>query len=60
MSLDQLNQKRKEQNLIDYWMIPNTSAGFREPEAIYRLADEVERARMRAINHPRIHNSPLP
>ena len=58
MSLDQLNQKLKEQ--IGYWTIPNTSAGFREPEAIYRLAEEVEQATMRAINHPRIHNSPLP
>ena len=58
MSLDQLNQKLKEQNrLLDD---SQYQRGFREPEAIYRLADEVERARMRAINHPRIHNSPLP
>ena len=33
MSLEELNQKLKEQNLIGYWTIPNTSTGFREPEA---------------------------
>jgi gentisate 1,2-dioxygenase len=33
MSLDELNRKLKEQNLIGYWTIPNTSTGFREPEA---------------------------
>ena len=31
-----LNQKLKEQNLIGYWTIPNTSTGFREPEPSYR------------------------
>lgn len=36
MSLDELNQKLKAQNLIGYWTIPNTSTGFREPEASYR------------------------
>ena len=36
MSLEDLNQKLKEQNLIGYWTIPNTSTGFREPEANYR------------------------
>lgn len=36
MSLEELNQKLKEQNLIGYWTIPNTSTGFREPEANYR------------------------
>ena len=39
MSLDQLNQKLKEQNrLLDD---SQYQRGFREPEAIYRLADEV-------------------
>jgi gentisate 1,2-dioxygenase len=32
MSLEGLNQELKEQNLIGYWTIPNTSTGFREPE----------------------------
>ena len=32
MSLAELNQELKEQNLIGYWTIPNTSTGFREPE----------------------------
>jgi gentisate 1,2-dioxygenase len=36
MSLDELNQKLKEQNLIGYWTIPNTSTGFRAPEANYK------------------------
>jgi hypothetical protein len=36
MSLEELNQKLKEQNLIGYWTIPNTSTGFREPEANFR------------------------
>jgi gentisate 1,2-dioxygenase len=36
MSLEELNQKLKEQDLIGYWTIPNTSTGFREPEANYR------------------------
>lgn len=36
MSLEELNQKLKEQNLIGYWTIPNTSTGFRQPEANYR------------------------
>ena len=36
MSREELNQKLKEQNLIGYWTIPNTSTGFREPEANYR------------------------
>jgi gentisate 1,2-dioxygenase len=36
MSLEELNQKLKEQNLIGYWTIPNTSTGFREPEANYK------------------------
>ncbi len=36
MSLDELNQKLKAQNLIGYWTIPNTSTGFREPEASYQ------------------------
>lgn len=36
MSLEELNQKLKAENLIGYWMIPNTSTGFREPEAGYR------------------------
>ena len=36
MSLDELNRKLKEQNLIGYWTIPNTSTGFREPEANFR------------------------
>jgi gentisate 1,2-dioxygenase len=36
MSLQELNQKLKEQNLIGYWTIPNTSTGFREPEANFR------------------------
>ena len=36
MSLDELNQKLKAQNLIGYWTIPDTSAGFREPEANFR------------------------
>jgi len=35
-SLEKLNQKLKEQNLIGYWTIPNTSTGFREPEPSYR------------------------
>ena len=33
MSLEELNQKLKEQHLIGYWTIPNTSTGFREPAA---------------------------
>jgi gentisate 1,2-dioxygenase len=36
MSLDELNQKLKAQNLIGYWTIPNTSTGFREPEANFQ------------------------
>jgi len=36
MSLAELNQKLKEQNLIGYWTIPNTSTGFREPEPSFR------------------------
>ena len=36
MSLDELNQELKEQNLIGYWTIPNTSTGFREPEPGFR------------------------
>ena len=36
MSLEELNQKLKEQNLIGYWTIPNTSTGFREPDANFR------------------------
>jgi hypothetical protein len=36
MSLEELNQKLKEQHLIGYWTIPNTSTGFREPEANFR------------------------
>ena len=36
MSLEELNQKLKEQNLIGYWTIPNTSTGFREPEPGFR------------------------
>jgi gentisate 1,2-dioxygenase len=36
MSLEELNQKLKGQNLIGYWAIPNTSTGFREPEANFR------------------------
>ena len=36
MSLEELNRKLKEQNLIGYWTIPNTSTGFREPEANFR------------------------
>ena len=36
MSLAELNQKLKEQNLIGYWTIPNTSTGFREPEPTFR------------------------
>ena len=35
MSLEELNQKLKQQHLIGYWTIPNTSTGFREPEANY-------------------------
>jgi gentisate 1,2-dioxygenase len=31
-SLEDLNRELKEQNLIGYWTIPNTSTGFREPE----------------------------
>ena len=33
MSLEELNHDLKEKNLIGYWTIPNTSTGFREPEA---------------------------
>jgi gentisate 1,2-dioxygenase len=36
MSLEELNRKLKAQNLIGYWTIPNTSTGFREPEANFR------------------------
>jgi gentisate 1,2-dioxygenase len=36
MSLEELNQALKEQNLIGYWTIPNTSTGFREPEPNFR------------------------
>jgi gentisate 1,2-dioxygenase len=36
MSLEELNQKLKEQHLIGYWTIPNTSTGFREPEPNFR------------------------
>jgi 1-hydroxy-2-naphthoate dioxygenase len=35
MSLDELNQELKEQNLIGYWTIPNTSTGFREPQPTF-------------------------
>ena len=36
MSLEELNQALKEQNLIGYWTIPNTSTGLREPEPNFR------------------------
>ena len=36
MSLEELNQKLNEQNLIGYWTIPNTSTAFREPEPNFR------------------------
>jgi 1-hydroxy-2-naphthoate dioxygenase len=36
MSLAELNERLKQQNLIGYWTIPNTSTGFREPEASFR------------------------
>jgi gentisate 1,2-dioxygenase len=36
MSLDELNRELKENNLIGYWTIPNTSTGFREPEPGFR------------------------
>jgi 1-hydroxy-2-naphthoate dioxygenase len=36
MSLDDLNQELKAHHLIGYWTIPNTSTGFREPEAAFR------------------------
>jgi gentisate 1,2-dioxygenase len=36
MSLEELNKKLLAQNLIGYWTIPNTSTGFREPEASFR------------------------
>jgi gentisate 1,2-dioxygenase len=36
MSPDELNRELKENNLIGYWTIPNTSTGFREPEAGFR------------------------
>src|SRR6185503_19809540 len=36
MSLEELNRKLKEQHLIGYWTIPNTSTGFLEPEANFR------------------------
>jgi gentisate 1,2-dioxygenase len=36
MSLDELNRELKEKNLVGYWTIPNTSTGFREPEASFR------------------------
>jgi gentisate 1,2-dioxygenase len=36
MSLEQLNQELKENYLIGYWTIPNTSTGFREPEPNFR------------------------
>jgi gentisate 1,2-dioxygenase len=36
MSLEELHQKLKEQHLIGYWTIPNTSTGFREPQANFR------------------------
>ena len=32
MSLEELNQELKQNNLMGYWTIPNTSTGFREPE----------------------------
>lgn len=36
MSLEELNQELKENHLIGYWTIPNTSTGFREPEPGFR------------------------
>src|SRR5688500_8421093 len=33
MSLEELSQELKENNLIGYWTIPKTSTGVREPEA---------------------------
>lgn len=35
MSLEQLNQELKGKNLIGYWMIPNRSDGFREPQPTF-------------------------
>jgi gentisate 1,2-dioxygenase len=35
MALEELNQELKENNLIGYWTIANTSTGFREPEASF-------------------------
>jgi gentisate 1,2-dioxygenase len=32
VSLENLNQELKQNHLIGYWTIPNTSTGFREPE----------------------------
>ena len=36
MSLEELNQELKKNDLIGYWTIPNTSTGFREPEPGFR------------------------
>jgi 1-hydroxy-2-naphthoate dioxygenase len=36
MSLEELNRELKENHLIGYWTIPNTSTGFREPEPGFR------------------------
>jgi gentisate 1,2-dioxygenase len=36
MSLEELNRELKENHLIGYWTIPNTSTGFREPEPSFR------------------------
>ena len=35
MSLDNFNDEIKKKNLIGYWMIPNRSDGFREPQALF-------------------------
>ncbi|MFQ5851833.1 MAG: cupin domain-containing protein [Candidatus Binatia bacterium] len=35
MSLDQFNEELKKKNLLGYWMIPDRSDGFREPDVPY-------------------------
>src|SRR5687767_13207372 len=57
MSLEQFNQKLKQQNLIGYWTIPNTSTGFREPEPNFGPFlwkwNEIDDALHEAVQHIR-------
>jgi len=57
MSLEDFNDEIKKKNLIGYWMIPNRSDGFREPQALFEPFlwkwGELYDALNRAVEHIR-------